>query len=349
MALLSAQCGATIQAGKEFCPNCGTRLANSPSPAPQAPVNPGMAPNQGPVFGNTPNNQFGNVPPMNNGQPMGGMNNQFNQAPNNFNNNRGMMGGMPPQEPPKPKKKVPVLPIVLIALLVLIGIGVGTFFVLLNNNYLYEHGQLAKIYNVTGKCLQHHFQEADCTHPETCEICGLEQGEPLGHDWSEATCTEPKTCKVCGETEGDPLGHTTQLGVCDRCGKYQDDLEDVFYDIKDAISSGLDYLDSFDRAYGRYNPQTYEEAYSFFTYYQDYIDEAIEVFNEAIELCGDHEEFADIKSALEKIVGQLPSKEPDATYSAIDNHLAALGEAWDTWDVIVDEVNEIQDMIDKNS
>lgn len=70
----------------------------------------------------------------------------------------------------------------------------------------------------------HDWQDATCTEPETCSICGRTQGEPLGHAWSAATCTKPRTCKVCGATEGVALGHDpigvtcTEDGTCSRCG-----------------------------------------------------------------------------------------------------------------------------------
>ena len=31
------------------------------------------------------------------------------------------------------------------------------------------------------------------------------------HTWEEATCTVPKTCSLCGETEGEALGHTEEI------------------------------------------------------------------------------------------------------------------------------------------
>ena len=60
----------------------------------------------------------------------------------------------------------------------------------------------------------HEWQEATCTEPRTCLVCGVTEGEPLGHTWQEATCTEPRICLVCGETEGEPLGHTWQEATC---------------------------------------------------------------------------------------------------------------------------------------
>ena len=43
---------------------------------------------------------------------------------------------------------------------------------------------------------------------------------PCEHTWNDATCTAPKTCSVCGETEGSALGHAfdnDQDGTCNRC------------------------------------------------------------------------------------------------------------------------------------
>lgn len=87
----------------------------------------------------------------------------------------------------------------------------------------------------------HVWQEATCTEPKTCTICGATEGEALGHTWQEATCTESKTCTVCGATEGEALGHTDiretmavdnlsairiVKSVCGVCGKEIDRKEE---------------------------------------------------------------------------------------------------------------------------
>lgn len=41
-----------------------------------------------------------------------------------------------------------------------------------------------------------------------CNVCTEER--TITHAWQDATCTAPKTCSVCGETEGEKLGHTTE-------------------------------------------------------------------------------------------------------------------------------------------
>lgn len=47
---------------------------------------------------------------------------------------------------------------------------------------------------------------------------GEEAAQKGDHVWQDATCTDPKTCTVCGATEGKPLGHNFMPNVCTRCG-----------------------------------------------------------------------------------------------------------------------------------
>lgn len=70
-----------------------------------------------------------------------------------------------------------------------------------------------------GHALEHDYQGGSCTEEAACALCGKTQA-PTGHQWQEATCTSPKTCALCGETEGGPLGHTTESGTCERCGEF---------------------------------------------------------------------------------------------------------------------------------
>ena len=65
---------------------------------------------------------------------------------------------------------------------------------------------------------KHSWQEADCTTPKTCTLCGETRGTALGHSWMDATCTAPKTCSVCRATEGEPLEHNFVDHVCTYCG-----------------------------------------------------------------------------------------------------------------------------------
>ncbi len=110
-----------------------------------------------------------------------------------------------------------------------------------------------------GECF-HDWEEATCTDPARCRLCGEETGEPfgcsfgvpasctdsprcercgalsdeapLGHDWEEASCENDTYCRRCGEWGGSALGHAGgfpscwEKACCDRCGSYYGELLD---------------------------------------------------------------------------------------------------------------------------
>ena len=52
------------------------------------------------------------------------------------------------------------------------------------------------------------------------------------HKWNDATCTAPKTCSVCGETEGDVLPHTYDNDYdadCNVCGAIRDVVNPITF------------------------------------------------------------------------------------------------------------------------
>ena len=52
------------------------------------------------------------------------------------------------------------------------------------------------------------------------------------HKWNDATCTAPKTCSVCGETEGDVLPHSYANDYdadCDVCGAIRDVVNPIAF------------------------------------------------------------------------------------------------------------------------
>ena len=78
----------------------------------------------------------------------------------------------------------------------------------LNHEHVFNQEVMDEQYKVSG---------ATCLKPETyyksC-ACGekgtetFENGRLADHAWDDATCTAPQTCSVCGATEGEPNGHT---------------------------------------------------------------------------------------------------------------------------------------------
>ena len=80
-----------------------------------------------------------------------------------------------------------------------------------------------KTYTITVSvaACEHQWDDATCTAPKTCSICGATEGEANGHSWTDATCIAPKTCSACGETEGeiDADAHDYgEDGICTLCG-----------------------------------------------------------------------------------------------------------------------------------
>lgn len=69
-----------------------------------------------------------------------------------------------------------------------------------------------------------HAYDNDCD--AVCGQCG-ETREVGAHDYNDASCTTPKTCKICGVTDGEALGHATEEDdgncltpiVCPRCNE----------------------------------------------------------------------------------------------------------------------------------
>ena len=64
---------------------------------------------------------------------------------------------------------------------------------------------------------------ATCTEngakEKKCSICETTQEEQIsaGHSWQDATCTTPKHCSICGVTSGNALGHSYSRGKCVIC------------------------------------------------------------------------------------------------------------------------------------
>ena len=78
---------------------------------------------------------------------------------------------------------------------------------------------------------QHQWNNANCTTPKTCSLCGATDGEALGHTYGEAVetvapdCTnageKQSTCTACGDVKTEAiqaLGHNYVDGFCSACG-----------------------------------------------------------------------------------------------------------------------------------
>lgn len=81
-----------------------------------------------------------------------------------------------------------------------------------------------------GTAIGHIWNNATCNAPMTCKNCGATEGTSIGHIWNDASCTEPMTCKNCGETDGMPVGHFWSVAnctapmTCEICGETDGDV-----------------------------------------------------------------------------------------------------------------------------
>ncbi len=92
----------------------------------------------------------------------------------------------------------------------------------------------------------HTWQDATCSAPRTCKVCGETEGEPLEHSWIEATCQAPRTCGVCGETEGEASEHSwieanyQAPQTCEICGETEGEVLPAYYETTGLASRFLD-------------------------------------------------------------------------------------------------------------
>ena len=99
----------------------------------------------------------------------------------------------------------------------------------------------------------HEWQDATCTDPQICAVCGETAGSPNGHNLSEGTCTTPPTCATCGEAQGEAPGHemTATSNFCVVCGEFE------YYELR--AVRGI--IDMFTSGYDEYRDQGYIESY----------------------------------------------------------------------------------------
>ena len=105
----------------------------------------------------------------------------------------------------------------------------------------------------TNPC-EHHWQEANCTLPKTCTLCGAREGEKIAdaHAWlptdEQSNCLdngkELQVCVYCEETRTvsiDACGHTIVNDRCVLCGRVGlNNLKNVIYIIGDGM--GMEHI-----------------------------------------------------------------------------------------------------------
>lgn len=142
--------------------------------------------------------------------------------------------------PQKKKRKSKKAPIIICVCLLLVAIVIGVCcYILYMNDWNFDEVSNTISSKHYSCIFGHNWQDATCTTPKKCSICGYCLGKPLEHTWREATCTAPKTCTSCWITKGTALGHSTRMGTCTRCNKVIKDLDEewlkIVTDIQDDV------------------------------------------------------------------------------------------------------------------
>ena len=192
--IFCSNCGNAITSGDRFCKSCGAVNPNYNS----VNTNPQQNLNDAKTETITSSQNYNYFAENNNPAPQPVANSQHTNgttyngyAPVTPTYNTPVQNNFQPPEPPKKKNnKGLIIALIIIALVV---VAAGVFLALTLTHVI---------------CLNHDWQEAGCTTPQTCSYCGKTKGEIEGHKWQDATCTTPKTCSVCKKKNGEPAGHT---------------------------------------------------------------------------------------------------------------------------------------------
>ena len=119
------------------------------------------------------------------------------------------------------KRSTKIILIVVCSVLVL-ALGIVLFFVLKPCNHQWQDATCSQpktcllCGEVEGATLKHTWKDATCETAVTCEVCGEVAGKALGHQWKDATCKTPQTCTVCDKTKGEPLEHQWSKATCEK-------------------------------------------------------------------------------------------------------------------------------------
>lgn len=190
----------------------------------------------------------------------------------------------------------------------------------------------------------HHWKDATCYKPKYCLMCDSQKGEPIEHLWNEANCTNSKMCSNCKTTEGKPLGHTVNIGCCTRCNKYVNKYDIEFTVIKESISCLRNCYRNIHN-YFNISSSAVSELY-YCNLVQNEVLNLKKASCIAIDMCGDIEEFSEIKKCFIRIDsalnGEIDTKLTLDNYISYANTLSSkINNSIDAYNELIKEMNEI--------
>ena len=150
-------------------------------------------------------------------------------------------------------------------------------------------------------------------------ICSLAACGEHHHVYTNADCTSDTVCSECGDIVEEALGHTTEIGVCLRCDKMQNEelvgsLNTAFSEIMDvgteliSCVSGIDNLKA-------------EEQYKRFTLADEYTASMNELYTDIIDLCYGKSELTGMVYQLKLLQNSCPDAILGSDTTSIANQI----------------------------
>ena len=192
----------------------------------------------------------------------------------------------------------------------------------------------------------HEFEDATCTEPKICKVCGETDGKALGHDWQEANCENPKTCKRCGETEGEALGHSIDIGLCNKCGKIVN--RNSLKAISDFIMEADSYITSATNEMKSADLSSSVDMYNKYITAQEYLTKGKVYFKSASTLCDIYPNGTkSFSKKLENVIAKIPSNVYGSSYDDLINYMNDCADMLRSCQDLYDEMSSFTSFIAK--
>lgn len=102
---------------------------------------------------------------------------------------------------------------IIISIIGALGVLLVLSLILFSTLFKHEHAFGEWYPSVVSTCTQNGIEKRDCS----CGEYETREMDLLEHSYNDATCTTPQTCSVCGTKTGSTLAHSYVKGVCDTC------------------------------------------------------------------------------------------------------------------------------------
>ena len=166
------------------------------------------------------------------------------------------------------------------------------------------------------------------------------------HEFEDATCTEPKICKVCGETDGKALGHSIDIGLCNKCGKIVN--KNSLKAISDFIMEADSYITSATNEMKSADLSSSVDMYNKYITAQEYLTKGKVYFKSASTLCDIYPNGTkSFSKKLENVIAKIPSNVYGSSYDDLINYMNDCADMLRSCQDLYDEMSSFTSFIAK--